>query len=224
MKHLIFLFFLGCLHLSYSQSFPELEKALAKRFPESATEDRRWVFFADRAEIEKIEKPYLLTYFPKGECYTVKLTNYLGYHINEDACVILFDRSTAKIVLVKPLWHGGVSSELIRLFINQGFESQEELQRCLNKIHELMTINSGFRFVQTAFTDKLITYDLVHIEEDTYTTTGNGISSTIRYQADEVWRQIEVEIKDLKLKTYTSINPSLKDSKEFQDSYRRKIK
>ena len=144
--------------------------------------------------------------------------------MNQGTCVILFDSSATKIILVEPLWYGGISSELIELFINEKFENKEDLSTCLKEIHELMEIGSGYKFIETNYTDSLTTYDLVYFKGDSYTTGGNGTSSTVNYNEDGIWRRIEVEIKNLKIKKYISINPRLKDDKEFKKDYKREIK
>lgn len=224
MKHILIIILVGLFNLSYSQSYPELEKVLTKELPENSTEDGRWVFYDEKANIEKIDKPFLKTQIPNYDFYKVILTNYLGYHVNQGTCVILFDSSASKIVLVEPLWYGGISSELIKLFIDEKFENKEDLLTCLKEIHELMEIGSGYKFIETNYTDSLITYNLVYFKGDSYTTGGNGTSSTVNYNENGIWRQIEVEIKNLKIKKYISINPRLKDDKKFKKDYKREIK
>lgn len=224
MKHILIIILVGLFNLSYSQSYSELEKALTKELPENSTEDGRWGFYAEKANIEKIFKPFLKAQVPNYDFYKVTLTNYLGYHVNQGTCVILFDSSASKIILVEPLWYGGKSSELIKLFINEEFENKEDLLTCMKEIHKLMEIGSGYKFIETNYTDSLITYDLVYFKGDSYPTGGNGTSSTINYNEDGIWRQIEIEIKKLKIKKYISINPRLKDDKEFKKDYKREIK
>ena len=87
-----------------------------------------------------------------------------------------------------------------------------------------MEIGSGYKFVKTGSSDSLITYDLVYFKGDSYTTGGNGTSSTVNYNKDGIWRQIEVEMKNLKIKKYIVMNPALKDNDEFKKDYRRIIK
>ena len=87
-----------------------------------------------------------------------------------------------------------------------------------------METGSVYKFVNTGSTDNLFTYNLVYFKGDSYTTGGNGISSTINYTKDGIWRQIEIKIKDLKIVEYTSINPALKDDKEFKKDYKETIK
>jgi hypothetical protein len=201
-----------------------LEETLKRTLPESSRKDGRWVFYSDEANIEKIERPLVKTVVSNYDFYKVTLTNYLGYHINQGTCVVLFDSLKSEIVLVQPLWYGGISESLIKLFLKKQFDNQEKLLSFMAELNELMEIGSGYKFVLTSSTDSLITYDLVYFKGDSYTTGGNGTSSTVNYTRDGVWRQIEIKIKKLKIVEYTSINPRLKDSKEYKNNYKETIK
>lgn len=224
MKLLTLLLSLGLLTKLYGQSYPALDKALKKELSEKSTEDGRWVYYPDKAGIEKLEKPLVRAVLPGYTFYKVTLTNYLGYHVNQGTCVVLFDSLTSGIVLVKPLWYGGISEPLIKLFLKKQFSTKENLLNALKELHELMEVGSGYKFVNTNVTDKLITYDLVYFKGDSYTTGGNGTSSTVNYTKDGIWRQIEISVKDLKMVEYTSLNPALKDNKELKKDYKETIK
>lgn len=208
----------------FGQTYSALEKILKKELSETSKKDGRWVFYADNANIEKIEKPLIKEVIPNYDFYKVTLTNYLGYHINQGTCVVLFDSVQSKIVLVQPIWYGGISEPLIKLFLKKQFDSTEKLLNFLNELNELMEIGSGYKFVNTNSADNLITYDLVYFKGDSYTTGGSGASSTVNYTKNGIWRQIEVKVKNLKIVEYTSINPALKDNKKFKDNYRITIK
>jgi hypothetical protein len=214
----------GLLTNLYGQTYPALDIALKKAFSENATTDGRWVYYSGKAGIEKIEKPLVKAVLSNYEFYKVILTNYLGYHVNQGTCIVLFDSLKSSIILVQPVWYGGVSEQLIKLVLKKPFDSKEKLLSFLKELNELMETGSGYRFVNTGSADNLITYDLVYFEGDSYTTSGSGTSSTVNYTKDGVWRQIEIKIKELKMVEYTSINPALKDKKEYKDSYKETIK
>lgn len=224
MRLLTIIFALGLLTNLYGQTHPSLEEVLKKELSENSTKDGRWVYYSDKANIEKVDKPLLKAVLPNYDFYKVGLTNYLGYHVNQATCIVLFDRLNSSIVLVEPIWYGGISEPLIKLFLNKPFKNNEKLLSSLNELNQLMEIGSVYKFVNTGSSDKLITYDLVYFEGDSYTTGGNGISSTVRYTKNGVWRQIEIKIKDLRLIEYVSINPKLKDNNEFKESYKQTIK
>jgi len=208
----------------YGQTYSALEETLKRTLPESSKKDGRWVFYSEEANIEKTEKPLVKSVIPNYDFYKVTLTNYLGYHINQGTCVVLFDSLKSEIVLVQPLWYGGISESLIKLFLKKQFDNKENLLSFMTELNELMQIGSGYKFILTSSSDSLITYDLVYFKGDSYTTGGNGTSSTVNYTSDGVWRQIEISIKELKMIEYISINPRLKDSKEYKNEYKETIK
>jgi len=214
--------FLGSL---YGQSSPALEELLKKNLPENSHTDGRWVYYPDKANILELEKPHIKAFLPGYELHKVTLTNFLGYHINQGTCVVLSDSLKRRMVLMEPLWYSGISAPLLKLFLKKPFSSREELLSVLQEVHELMETGSGYRFVQTGNTDTLLTYDLVYFKGDSYTTGGNGTRSTVNYTQDGIWRQIEVRVKNNKIREYTSINPRLKDNKAYKkDEYRETIK
>ncbi len=202
-------------HVS-AQKFTALEKVLAKEFSENSNTDGRWVFYSERADIEKIIKPLVGLQIPNYTFYKIQLTNYLGYHINEATCLILYDSLKAKVLLVEPLWYGGVSERFVRLFVGKTFNSKDSLMSFLTELNELMEVGSGFKFVTPIYTDSLITYDLASLKGDSYTTKGNGISSTVQYNQDDVWRKIRITIKNLKIIRYASTNPKTNEEETIK--------
>jgi hypothetical protein len=224
MKILTLILTFGFLTNIYSQTFPALDNVLKKELSLNSKIDGRWVYYSDKADIEKIEKPLVKAALTNYEFYKVTLTNYLGYHVNQGTCIVLFDSLKSKITLVQPIWYGGISEQLIKLVIKKQFDSIDKLLSFLNELNELMEIGSGYKFVNTSATDDLIKYDLVYFKGDSYTTGGNGTSSTVDYTSDGIWRQIEIKVKNLKMIEYTSINPALKDNKEFKKYYKETIK
>lgn len=192
---------------TYSQPNLTLEAALARDFSMSSKEDGKWVYYREKGNIKQIDKPMLAARIPGYNFYQVTLTNYLGYHVNRGVCVVLFDSIHSKTVLVEPMWYGGCSRSLLKLFIGQKFDNKDALLSFLKELHELMQLGSGYKFMFTAWSDSLVTYDLGAFKGDTYTTGGNGITSTMRYNSDEIWRKIKIDIKDLTIVQYTEINP-----------------
>ena len=224
MKLLIFICTFGLLANIYGQNYSALDTVLKKELSQNSTTDGRWVYYPDKANIEKIEKPLVKAVLSNYDFYKVTLTNYLGYHVNQGTCIVLFDSLKSNIILVQPIWYGGISEQLIKLVLKKPFDNKDKLLSFLNELNELMEIGSGYKFVNTSSTDDLIKYDLVYFKGDSYTTGGNGTSSTVNYTQDGVWRQIEIKIKDFKMVEYVSINPKLKNDKEYKKDYKEIIK
>lgn len=207
MKSLAVIFLLVLFNNVYGQTYPALEKVLMKELSETSQADGRWVFYPGKANIEKIIKPAVKAKIPSYEFFQMNLTNYLGWHVNEGTCLILFDSLTSKILLVEPLWYQEPSQGFINLFKGKRFNNKDSLLNFLKELHELMEVGSGFKFLNTGFSDSVITYDMGYFRGDSYTTGGNGVTSTVRYNEDGVWRKIRIDIKNLTIIRYSAINP-----------------
>jgi hypothetical protein len=224
MRLLTLILTFGLLTNLYGQTNSAIATVLKKEFSENSITDGRWIYYSDKADIKKIEKPHVKAAFSNYDFYQVTMTNCLGYHINQGTCIILFDSLESKAVLIEPIWYGGVSEQLIKLALKKRFDNKEKLLSFLNELNELMEIGSEYKFINTCSTDDLLKYDLVYFKGDSLTTGGNDTSSTVNYTSDCIWRQIEIKIKNSKIIEYTSINPALKDNKEFKKDYKETIK
>ena len=224
MKHILIVILVGLVNLSYSQTYPELEKILTNEFPENSTGDGRWVFYKDKAEIEKLDSLGLKSDLKNFNIYKVIITNYLGYHVNQGTCVVLLDSSMSNLILVEPIWYGGISEALIKSFIKTKFNSKSQLTTLLTDLHTILEIGSGYKFIKTNETDDKLYYDLVYFKGDTYTTSSEFSESTMRYNSDGIYRKIEVGIKKFKIQEYVIFNPRLEGKKEYKDSYKQVIK
>ena len=192
-----------------------LEEFLVGTFPENSSTDGRWVYYNKRANLHRIEKPQIAKVLPDYTFYSVSLTNYLGWHVNQGTCIVLFDSLHSKLTYAEPLWYSGASEQLLKMFIGHKFSSKDTLLSFLTELNELMQIGSGYKFKQTSYCDSLITYDLAYFKGDSYTTGGNGVSSSVNYNEDGVWRKIKIDISDLTIVRYTSINPKMKSDKQI---------
>ena len=183
---LFFIMALGLPNYSYEQSTPGLETALARKFPADSKEEGRWVFYAYKANIRKVDKPTVKACIPNYDLYQVDLTNYLGYHIYQGTCLVLFDSARDNIRLVEPIWYSGRDKAFNELFLGQKFGTKDSLLNFLVELGQLRQIGSGYKFRLTSNADSLNTYNLEYFNRDTDTTGGNATSSTIR-----------IDIKDL---------------------------
>lgn len=209
MRFLITILVILLFQIGFGQTHPELDKVLKRNLPEKSEKDGRWVYYSEKANIERLFKPEIKAALPNYSFYKLALTNYLGYHVNEADCVVLYDSVKSKIVLVGPLWYSGVSEPLIKLCLNRSFTSSEKLINFLTELNSLMEIGSPYKFIYKSFSENVISYDLISSKGDSYTSGGNGITSTIKYNEDGIWRKISIKVKGLSIIEYNSKNPKL---------------
>lgn len=194
----------GLIANSNGQNMASFEKALIREFPERSMKDGRWVYYANEADIDKHEAYSIKTIIPNYDFYRVNLTNYLGWHITQATCVVGFDSSKSRILLIKPIWFSDINEPLLTLLTKKPFESKTKLSNVIDEVNQLMEVGSNYKFIKTDSTDNLITYDLV--KGDSNMTSGPGESSIVQYRKDAIWRKIEIKINGLEIEQYKSTN------------------
>ncbi len=199
-KFLVILIFIGFTQESISQEFVELKKVMKRELPDDLNLDGRWVYEEEINEIQKIETD-IEKYLTDFEFYKVRLVNYLGWHINDTNCLVLFNKSDSSIILIEPLWYGGVSKELIGMFIDYKFQTKEELKKFVFSLQDLLLIGSKQNkdFRNTVIGENKITFDL-------YETN----------RKERIWRKIEIGIDNYTLKYLDSTNPVTKETTKIE--------
>lgn len=182
-----------------AQSFPELERVLAKELNHDMTEDGRWVYFPEKKDIKPIDKPLVKRVIPRYDFYSVSLTNFLGYHVNASHCLVLFDVSRSKLILVEPMWYGDISKPFMELFVNTTFSDKESLMAFLEELKDLLSVGTGNAgFGELKYTPNSVTFDMVY---------PNGNAQT------RVWRSLEVVITNNRIVAFKSTNPAMGETK-----------
>lgn len=218
MKHFLTAFLLlFVVATSFAQTPPApLVAALTETFQKPAFLEDGWVFYPEKAFIKQIEQPAVAKALPNMTFHQVTMTNHLGYHVNQGTGVVLFDSVKNTVEFVAPLWYGGISDVLLDHIEKQRFATREELLDFLQGIHALAEVGSSYTFVLADSADELIIYDLVYSTGDSYTTGGPGITSTVHYTEDGIWRSIEVHVHDNKIQDYKEVNPWSEENRKKQ--------
>lgn len=192
---------------SHAQDFTKLERTLTFEFPKDAQEDGRWVFYADRAEIQPIEKPLVRSIIPQYQFFKVNLTNYLGYHMNEAACLILFNEHRSSAILDAPEWYSGLEKRWMKLLIGAEFGNNDSLLAFVEEFQDLMMVGSSFDCVNTRVDRSKVTFDIANMSA---TTTG---PVSTNYSRVDLWRHFEIELgANNRILSFASTNPSTGDT------------
>jgi len=177
-----------------------LDGILSRKFPENSNIDGRWVYYREKANIQKLEKPQISKVIPEYNFYKINLTNYLGYHINSSSNLILFDSVKLRVIQAVPMWYGDISDDLLRLFIGKKFSDSSSLLKFTTELQSLMNAGSTGGFENTKYNEDRITFDLTY----------QGANRK------EVWRNIEIFIVDNTIMSFRSTNPQMKTSVTVQ--------
>ncbi len=190
---------LSC-QLVHAQPLTKLEKTLTFELPKDSPKDGRWVFYRDRAEIERIDKPLVRALIPEYEFYRVRLTNYLGYHVNESTCLVLFNEKRMRVVVVEPEWYSGMGKWL-KMFIGFEFRERDSLMAFVSELQDLMMVGSSFDCVNTTYSDSMVSFGIANMSA---TTTGPVSTS---YSHVDMWRQVEIRLApNNRILSFASIN------------------
>lgn len=192
---LILLTFIGCTQKSISQEFAELKTVLKKELTQKSNKDGRWIYYENKSEIKKIENLEVKKYLPKFDFYKVRLTNYLGHHISDSDCLILFDQEDLKMVLIEPLWYSGISSNLLKMFVGLELTDKNSILLFVFGLQDIMLTGSTGTFENTKYEPTKITFDLTNTP----------------HRKNSVWRHLEIEIKENKILSFKSTNPTTGD-------------
>ena len=173
-----------------------LDGILSKMFSKNSTIDGKWVYFKEAGNIQKLTAPEVSKVIPEYRFYKVRLTNFLGYHINSSTNLILFDSLNSKIIQAVPMWYADISQNFLKLFIGKHFADSLSLLKFTFELQDLMKIGSTGNFGNTKYKPEKLSFD--------YTNPGP--------KGPEVWRHIEMFITDHTIKAFRSSNPKMNES------------
>lgn len=169
---------------------------LLLKFSKSSGRDGKWVYYPELANIQKLEKPVVNKVIPEYAFYRVRLTNFLGYHVNSSSNLILFDSINRKIIHAIPMWYNDLSPDFLKLFIGKQFIDSVSLLEFTVELQYLMNVGSTGMFENTRYSYDKVTFDLTY----------HGANKK------EVWRNIEMFITDNRITGFRSTNPKMNDS------------
>ncbi|WP_046758909.1 hypothetical protein [Kordia jejudonensis] len=178
----ILILLIGIQYCAFGQDFSKLKSELNTKFPnDSIVGDNVWAFYEEIANIKEIDKSIIKKYLNGSNIYQVTLTNYLGYHIEDADCLVIFNNKTSELELIPPIWFDRSMNDFFSKFFGKKFESKSELQKFISQMQDLMLTGSVRKnFENTKFESNKISFDLIET----------------RKSKKKVWRKMEIEIKD----------------------------
>ena len=169
---------------AFTQDLSKLEQLFQKQFPAKSKADGRWVFDPNQAYIRKVKSPVVNATLPDVSFYGVRLTNYLGLHVNSCECLVIVSDNDTKATLVEPLWYNGMGEQLLGLTIGKQFRDTGTLMRFVRELQVLLEIGTKMFFQRTRYSPTKITFNLMKSENN------------------EVWRNFEVIINKRTIMSY----------------------
>jgi hypothetical protein len=169
---------------AFTQDLSKLEQLFQKQFSAKSKEDGRWVFDPNQAYIRKLRAPIISDILPGHSFYGVRLTNYLGTHVNSCECLVIVSGNDSKAILVEPLWYNGMGEQLLELTIGKQFRDTARLMGFVRELHSLLEIGTKMFFQRLRYTRSKISFNLMKSENN------------------QVWRNFEMIISNNTIKSY----------------------
>lgn len=171
MKQFLIIFLL-CTKL-YSQEYTTLDKALKEKYPEknSFVADGVWMYYPDFGDIKKLSFGNISKIVPNYEFYSVNLTNYLDQHIVDTECLILLNKNDNSVMLVPPVWYGGIDDAFFKLLVGWEFKDKNEIENFIKEVESIILIGSEMHLGKTSYEEnKVIIRLILKNHDDTWRT------------------------------------------------------
>ncbi|SEQ08267.1 hypothetical protein [Flavobacterium urocaniciphilum] len=191
MKKIILYIFLIIGLNGFSQESNQLIKLLTEKFPvkESFVADGIWIYHSEFNKPKKLEMPFIQSNLTNYELYSVKITNYLDYHVNDCDCLILFDKSKNTINFAPPLWYSGLEKDFYKNFIGIKFKDISEIEKFVKEFQSIILYGTNETIDNTSINSENVTFDMFRVVE-------NG-----------AYRKIKIVFDKMDLKEIIDLNP-----------------
>ena len=180
--------------LTFGQDLTEIKTSLKKiKIGENCSyESDKWYYNPKIADIKEIKKETLNKALSEYDLYSAVLEGFYGWHNKTSRCLILRKSDNGELIIIDPIWYGGMSTELNKIIIGYEFNSEEELKLLTFELQDVMLIGSTHNkdFKNTIFSENKITIDLYD-----------------SYKEERLWRKIEIGIENKSIRCLSSTNP-----------------
>jgi hypothetical protein len=190
--------FIGLSFVTYGQDLTEIKSSLVKlKIDENGLyEADKWYYNPDKADIKEIKKETLNKVLSEYDLYSAILEGFYGWHEKTSRCIILRKSDNSELIIIDPIWYGGISSELIKMILGYEFRDEKELQLFVFELQEVLLIGSEHNkyFKNTVFGENKITFDLYDFSK-----------------TERIWRKIVIGIENNAIKYLSSTNPIINE-------------
>lgn len=150
---------------SFSQENDQLIKLLTEKFPikDSFIADDVWMYYPEFHKPKKLEIPVIQSKLINYELYSVNITNYLDYHVNDCDCLIFFDKSKNTIIFAPPLWYSGLEKDFYKNFIDLKFKDLAEIEKFVKEFQSIILNGTNETIDNTTVDIESVTFDIFRI-------------------------------------------------------------
>ena len=212
MKYFLLLLLCTAQHFLPAQVNPGLENILQLQFPADTAKKQELIFYKDKANIERLDYPVIKKYLPNYELYAVNLT-FKPRPGWVNRCVVLYDSAAKDFILQQSLTMGGLNPKLEAVLQSLQFNDSSSLLQFINSFHSLRQLGSKCKFIPTAVTDTLLSYDIVWFDDQDYINKPYHDTRQTKYDFAHILGKLYIEIENNRITTYKELNKKVRYSK-----------
>lgn len=201
MKYYLLLLLCIVSNLLIAQVPSDLVHILQAKFPSDVTNKEEWIFYKDSANFEKLDYPLVKQYLPNYEFYAANLS----FKLRPDwknRWVISYDSNTKDYIFQQSLTMSGLNPKLQSKLQHLQFSDSAALRKFINAFHSLRQLDSKCKFIQTAASDTLLSYDVVWFDDQNYITKPYYDTKQTQYDSSNILVKYNIEIENNQMKAY----------------------
>jgi len=207
--YLLLLCCIAAINFSPAQAPADLVNILQSNYPAGTASKDEWVFYKDSAHFEKLHYPLVTQYLPNYALYSA----YLHYKRRpdwENRWVIFYDSTNKDYIFQPSLTMSELNPKLQSILQHLQFSDSTALRNFINAFHSLRQLDSKCKFIQTAASDTLLTYDVVWFDDQDYITRPYHDSKQTQYDFSNILGKFYIEIENNRIKDYKELNKKVK--------------
>lgn len=204
MKYTLLLLCFMVSNLLTAQVPTGLVDILQSKFPTDVTNEEEWIFYKDSASFEQLDYPLVKKYLPNYELYSA----YLHYKPRPDwknRWVIFYDSTTKDCIFQQSPTMGGLNPKLQSKLQNLQFTDSTALHQFIRAFHSLRQLDSKCKFIQTAASDTMLSYDVVWFDDQNYIRKPYYDTKQTQYDASSIVVKYNIKIENNRIKAYEDV-------------------
>ena len=194
-------------YASVSQNTHGVERLLAETYTVSISSAEEWIFKADSANLEKLERPVLAKYFPNCEFYLVNLT----WKTRPDwicTCLVFYDTLKDNFILQPPLSMADIDLRLVNMLKQIHFTTSKKLRNFIREFHLLRQIGSKYKFFLTNDIEPLMRFETVYFADQNFITQPYQETKSLTYDKNQITGVFYIRISGNQIIDYKELAPN----------------
>lgn len=204
MKYCLLLLLCAANFSPRAQVNPGLINILQSKFSADVANNEEWIFYKDSANFERLDYPLVKQYLPNYELYSA----YLHYKVRphwQNRWLIFYDSTNKDYILQPSLTMSELNPKLQSKLQNLQFTDSNAMVQFINAFHSLRQLGSKCKFIQTAASGTLLTYDVVWFDDQNHLSRPYYDTKQTEYNPSKILWKYKVQIANNRIKAYEDV-------------------